>query len=45
MASELDKTTFLYGSNSEFIGRLYNNYLADPQSVDIEWARFFFTTR
>jgi len=36
-----DPSTALYGANSDFIGRLYNRYLDDPQSVDLEWARFF----
>ncbi len=38
---ELNKSTALYGANTDFIGRLYNRFLDDPQSVDIEWARFF----
>jgi 2-oxoglutarate dehydrogenase E1 component len=41
MASELDKNTFLTGSNSDFISQLYNKFVEDPQSVDLEWARFF----
>jgi len=36
-----DNSTALSGANSDFIGRLYNRYLDDPQSVDLEWARFF----
>jgi len=33
--------TFLTGANATFIAELYDKYLADPSSVDPQWAAFF----
>jgi 2-oxoglutarate dehydrogenase E1 component len=41
MTAQLDRTSFLYGTNSAFIEELYARYLADPQSVDESWRQFF----
>jgi 2-oxoglutarate dehydrogenase E1 component len=34
-------TSFLYGSNADYIEDLYARYEADPQAVDAEWQSFF----
>ncbi len=39
--TELKSTSFLYGSNAIFIEELYERYIADPNSVDEEWKKFF----
>jgi 2-oxoglutarate dehydrogenase E1 component len=39
--ADIDRTTFLSGSNAEFIAELYTRYLEDPASVDPGWRRFF----
>ncbi|HEX4184644.1 MAG TPA: thiamine pyrophosphate-dependent enzyme, partial [Stellaceae bacterium] len=39
--ADLDGTTFLTGANAGFIGELYTRFLADPNSVDESWRRFF----
>jgi 2-oxoglutarate dehydrogenase E1 component len=39
--ADIDGTTFLSGSNAEFIAELYTRYLEDPASVDPGWRRFF----
>ena len=41
MAIEIKQNSFLFGANSAFIEELYQRYLADPNSVDPGWARFF----
>jgi 2-oxoglutarate dehydrogenase E1 component len=41
MTAELDRTSFLYGTNSAFIEELYTRYLGDPASVDESWRGFF----
>ncbi|MCZ6522898.1 MAG: 2-oxoglutarate dehydrogenase E1 component [Alphaproteobacteria bacterium] len=41
MTAELDRTSFLYGTNSAFIEELYARYLGDPGSVDESWRGFF----
>ncbi len=41
MASAPQRDTFLASANSAFVEELYARYLADPSSVDPEWARFF----
>ncbi|MDR2015584.1 MAG: 2-oxoglutarate dehydrogenase E1 component [Azoarcus sp.] len=38
---ELQGTSHLYGSNAPFIEELYENYLADPASVDERWRMYF----
>lgn len=38
---ELQGTSYLYGSNAPFIEELYENYLADPDSVDGRWRAYF----
>jgi 2-oxoglutarate dehydrogenase E1 component len=41
MTAELDRTSFLYGTNIAFIEELYARYLGDPGSVDESWRGFF----
>ena len=33
--------SFLFGTNADFIGELYEKYLSDPTSVDPSWQGFF----
>lgn len=33
--------SFLYGTNADFIGELYERFLTDPSSVDPSWQGFF----
>ena len=33
--------TMMWGGNAAFIEELYEQYLADPQSVDSEWRKYF----
>ena len=35
------KTSFLSGINSEFINRLYSDFLSDPNSLPEGWRKFF----
>ncbi len=35
------KTSFLIGSNSEFINEFYSDYLTDPESLPESWKAFF----
>ena len=35
------KTSFLSGINSEFINKLYLDYLSDPGSLPGSWKKFF----
>jgi len=35
------KTSFLAGSNSEFINEFYADYIADPNSLPHSWRKFF----
>jgi len=35
------KTSFLVGSNSEFINEFYADYLSDPKSLPESWRKFF----
>ena len=35
------KTSFLAGSNSEFIKEFYADYLSDPSSLPESWKNFF----
>ncbi len=37
----LKKTSFLSGSNSEFINQFYSDYLNDPSSLPSGWKKFF----
>ena len=41
MAHALEKTSFLYGANGDFIADLYEKYTQDPTSIDDEWQSFF----
>ncbi len=44
MSSELQKqraSSFLSGSNMEYVDGIYEDYLADPTSVSTEWQQFF----
>ncbi|MEQ9122343.1 MAG: 2-oxoglutarate dehydrogenase E1 component, partial [Alphaproteobacteria bacterium] len=36
-----DRTSYLYGPNAAFLAELYEQYLADPASVDASWAELF----
>ena len=36
-----DRTSYLYGPNGAYIADLYDQYLADPSSVDDSWATLF----
>jgi len=36
-----EKTSFLSGNNTSFIGELYSKYLNDPKSVPKSWQDFF----
>ena len=38
---ENQATSYLFGSNAPFIEELYENYLADPTSVDEQWRQYF----
>ena len=38
---ELQGTSYLNGANAPFIEALYENYLADPASVDERWREYF----
>ena len=37
----LEATSFLSGTNAIFVERLYEQYLADPNSVDQSWREYF----
>src|SRR5689334_6175349 len=37
----LDATSFLSGANAAFLEALYGQFLADPNSVDEGWRRYF----
>lgn len=39
--TELDPTQFLYSGNQVYVAELYERYLDDPGSVDINWQDFF----
>ena len=41
MPSQQDAPTLLSGVNAEFLERLFEDYQADPASVDPEWRRYF----
>ncbi|MGZ0189071.1 MAG: 2-oxoglutarate dehydrogenase E1 component, partial [Alphaproteobacteria bacterium] len=36
-----DRTSYLYGPNAAYLADLYDQYLADPSSVDESWAVLF----
>ena len=36
-----EKTSFLSGNNTSFIGELYSKYLNDPEAVPKSWKEFF----
>jgi 2-oxoglutarate dehydrogenase E1 component len=38
---QIDRTSFLSGTNAEFIAQLYARYLEDPSAVEPDWRRFF----
>src|SRR5579863_223992 len=38
---QIDRDTFLSGSNATFIAELYARYLHDPGAVDETWRQFF----
>jgi 2-oxoglutarate dehydrogenase E1 component len=39
--SVLAETSFLYGSNAEFVEDLHARWAADPSSVEPSWRAFF----
>jgi 2-oxoglutarate dehydrogenase E1 component len=39
--ADIDRTSFLTGSNAGFIAELYARFIEDPHSVDESWQRFF----
>ncbi|MCC6921427.1 MAG: 2-oxoglutarate dehydrogenase E1 component [Alphaproteobacteria bacterium] len=39
--TELQDTSFLYGANAAFIEGLYDQFVADPNSVDVSWRSLF----
>ena len=41
MMKQLKSTSLLFGSNAPFVEELYENYLADPASVDETWREYF----
>jgi 2-oxoglutarate dehydrogenase E1 component len=41
MTNSSARDTYLASANGAFVEELYQRYLADPSSVDAEWARFF----
>ena len=41
MMQEKRNTSHLFGSNAPFVEELYENYLADPSSVDEKWREYF----
>jgi len=36
-----DETSFLFGTNAQFVEALYAQYLENPNSVEPSWARYF----
>jgi len=38
---EFQSTSYLFGSNAPFVEELYENYLADPDSVEERWRVYF----
>ncbi len=38
---DLTSTTLLYGGNAAFVEELYEQFLADPGSVDPAWRTYF----
>src|SRR3954470_18345014 len=38
---DLKHTSHLYGSNSVFIQELYNQYIKNPDTVDLQWKAYF----
>jgi 2-oxoglutarate dehydrogenase E1 component len=41
MANSPARDTYLASANAAFVEELYQRYLADPASVDAQWAKFF----
>ena len=38
---QLHASSFLQGHNAEYVEQLYAQYVANPASVDADWAEFF----
>lgn len=34
-------SSYLFGANASYLEELYENYLRDPQSVELEWRNYF----
>ena len=41
MMNELQQTSTIFGGNMPYIEEQYENYLADPASVDQKWRDYF----
>ena len=39
--SPMLEPTALYGGNADFLDALYEQYLRDPASVDLQWRNYF----
>src|SRR5688500_18691986 len=39
--ARLEKTSFLWGGNAQFIEQLYERFLQNPEAVDPQWRNFF----
>ncbi len=36
-----EESSFLYGGNAQFVEHVYQQYLANPAAVDVQWRNFF----
>ncbi|WP_029007878.1 2-oxoglutarate dehydrogenase E1 component [Azospirillum halopraeferens] len=41
MSVNLEKSSFLFGSNANYVAELYARFLQEPNSVDPSWSGFF----
>ncbi|MGQ9365777.1 2-oxoglutarate dehydrogenase E1 component [Azospirillum sp. ST 5-10] len=41
MSVNLEKSSFLFGSNASYVAELYARFLQDPNAVDQSWSGFF----
>ena len=41
MSLNLEKSSFLFGGNAQYVAELYARFLKDPASVDSSWKGFF----
>ncbi|NDC83492.1 hypothetical protein EB093_07535, partial [bacterium] len=40
-SQKMEKYTYINNANPAFVEEIYNQYLTDPNSVDLYWKRFF----